>query len=87
MRIRFTSDPKLPRDWAHLSYRAGVEVDLSPDQAERWIRRNCAEEVREQAPTPAPVVEPVEVGADAPEDVTPSAPTSPPAARPYRSHR
>lgn len=83
MRIRFTSDPKLPRDWAHLNYRAGMEVDLSPDQAERWIRRNCAEEVKA-----APVSEPVapindKVGADAPEDVTPSAPTPP--TRPYRS--
>lgn len=45
MRIRFTKDPKLPRDWANLPYRAGVEVDLSPDQAERWIRRDCAVEI------------------------------------------
>jgi hypothetical protein len=85
MRIRFTSDPKLPRDWAHFPYRAGFEVDLPPDQAERWIRRNCAEEVREQAPELAPVAEPVKVGADTLEDVAPSAPTSSPVVRPYRS--
>ena len=45
MRIRFTSTPKLPRDLAHLGYAAGVEVDLSDDQAARWLRRGVAEVV------------------------------------------
>lgn len=48
-RIKFTRDPKLPRDLAHLGYKAGDEVDLTLDQAERWIRRGVAEIV---APKP-----------------------------------
>lgn len=41
-RILFTFDPKLPRDWAHLAYRKGTEIELSVDQCERWIRRGVA---------------------------------------------
>lgn len=41
-RIRFTADPKLPRDWAHLGFRKGDETDLSDDQANRWLRRGVA---------------------------------------------
>lgn len=41
-RIRFTADPKLPRDMAHLGYQKGAEVDLSPDLCGRWIRRGVA---------------------------------------------
>ena len=48
-RIRFTVDPKLPRDWAHLGFRKGDEVDLSEDQANRWLRRGVAVTVPEDA--------------------------------------
>lgn len=41
-RIRFTADPKLPADLAHLAYRKGTEADLSDDQANRWLRRGVA---------------------------------------------
>lgn len=41
-KIKFTADPKLPRDMAHLGYKSGMEIDLPQDQAERWIRRNVA---------------------------------------------
>lgn len=41
-RIRFTATPKLPRDMAHLGYHEGTEVDLSEDQANRWLRRGVA---------------------------------------------
>lgn len=41
-RIRFTSDPKLPRDLAHLGYKKGDEVELSDNAAERWLRRGVA---------------------------------------------
>lgn len=41
-RIRFTVTPKLPRDLQHLGYEAGTEVDLSDDQAGRWLRRGVA---------------------------------------------
>lgn len=44
-RIRFTADPKLPRDLAHLGYVKGMEVDLSEDQAGRWLRRGVADVV------------------------------------------
>lgn len=47
-RIRFITDPKLPRDWAHLGFRKGDEVDLSEDQANRWLRRGVAVTVPEQ---------------------------------------
>lgn len=43
MRIRFIADPVLPRDLIHLGFRAGMEVDLSDDQAGRWVRRGVAE--------------------------------------------
>ena len=48
-RIRFTADPKLPRDIAHLGYEKGQEVDLSTDQAERWLRRGVAVAVQDQS--------------------------------------
>ena len=54
-RILFTFDPKLPRDWVHLGYRKGTEIELSPDQCERWIRRGCAI----YATAPEPIAEPV----------------------------
>lgn len=41
-RLRFTADPKLPRDLAHLGYRKDDEVELSDDQANRWLRRGVA---------------------------------------------
>lgn len=41
--IRFTADPKLPRDLAHLDFKKGVEVELSDDKAGRWLRRGVAE--------------------------------------------
>jgi len=53
-RIRFTADPKLPRDLAHLGYVKGMEVDLSEDQAARWLRRGVAEVI---APEPVMAVE------------------------------
>lgn len=50
-RIRFTADPKLPDDLAHLGYRRGTEVDLSEDQANRWLRRGVAEVIAEAQKT------------------------------------
>ena len=41
-RIRFTADPKLPRDLAHLAYRKDQEVELSADLCDRWLRRGVA---------------------------------------------
>lgn len=41
-RIRFTANPKLPRDWADKPYRKDYEVDVSADEAERWQRRGVA---------------------------------------------
>jgi len=49
-RIRFTCDPQLPLDWRHLPYVEGYEVDLSEDQAQRWIRRGVAEVIPDVAP-------------------------------------
>jgi hypothetical protein len=69
-RIRFTTDPKLPRDLAHLGYVTGTEIDLSEDQAGRWLRRGVAEVV----PLVAVVAE-VEPEPPAPE--TPNAPEFP----------
>lgn len=60
-RIKFTKTPDLPRDLAYLGYVAGMEVDLTTDQCERWIRRQVAEYVAVAEPTPvvpaAPVIE------------------------------
>lgn len=53
-RIRFTADPKLPRDLAHLGYSKGVEVDLDPDQCDRWIRRGVAELASTRKPARSP---------------------------------
>lgn len=43
--IRFTAAPKLPRDLTHLGYTQGTEVELTDDQAARWLRRGVAEVV------------------------------------------
>ena len=59
--ILFTADPKLPRDLAHLGYRAGMTVDLPADQCERWIRRGVARHAAEAAaakPEPQPASDP-----------------------------
>lgn len=56
-RIRFTADPKLPRDLADLGYRNGVEVDLSDDQANRWLRRGVAVVMPDAPVVVAPVVD------------------------------
>lgn len=53
-RIRFTGTPKLPRDMAHLGYVLGTEVDLTDDQANRWLRRGVAEIIPDRQPEPAP---------------------------------
>lgn len=56
-RIRFTADPKLPRDWADRPYRKDTEHDMSDDEAGRWIRRGVAEIVADaivEAPVEAP---------------------------------
>jgi hypothetical protein len=58
-RIKFTTDPKLPRDIAHLGYRKGVEVDLSADLCERWIRRGAAVYVPETIEAPSAPALPV----------------------------
>lgn len=73
-RIRFTHEPKLPRDLAHLGYCKDMEVDLSDDHADRWLRRGVAVIVPDAkpavvAPEPEPPVvvpEPAEV--EIPED-------------------
>lgn len=41
-RIRFITDPKLPRDLAHLGYKKDEEVNLSSNQCQRWLRRGVA---------------------------------------------
>lgn len=56
-RIRFTADPKLPRDWADRPYRKDTEHDVSQDEANRWLRRGVAVVVPD-APQPAPEPEP-----------------------------
>lgn len=43
--IEFTSDPKLPADMKHLGFKKGDVVELTEDQCNRWIRRNCAKSV------------------------------------------
>ena len=53
-RIRFTADPKLPRDIAHLEYRKDIEVDVSLDEANRWLRRGVAEMIADQVVEPEP---------------------------------
>lgn len=40
--IKFTATPELPRDIAHLAYKAGDVVDLPDDSCRRWIRRGVA---------------------------------------------
>lgn len=52
--IRFTADPALPRDLAHLAYKKGAVVTLSTDQCERWIRRGVAVYVQ---PRPFAIIE------------------------------
>lgn len=42
-KIRFTADPKLPRDLEYLGFKKGDIVELPVDQCNRWIRRNVAE--------------------------------------------
>lgn len=84
-RIRFTADPKLPRDLKHLGYRRGTEISLPLDQALRWVRRNSAVIIAE----PAPVA--VSDGPAAPSATEPQAPAAAgvealPEAEPERPH-
>lgn len=73
-RIRFTHEPKLPRDLAHLGYCKDMEVDLSDDQADRWLRRGVAVVVldakpaKAAAPVPEPAVVPEPAEVEIPED-------------------
>ena len=43
--VRFTDHPRLPFDWQDKakSWFKGAEVEMTEDQAQRWIRRGCAE--------------------------------------------
>lgn len=52
-RVLFTADPKLPSDIAHLGYRKGMEVDLSEDAANRWLRRGVATIIASASPAPS----------------------------------
>jgi len=72
-RIRFTANPKLPRDMLHLGYKVGTEVELTVDQCERWIRRKVAVYVPAPVATEAPESEPASTEPPA---------TDPPAADP-----
>lgn len=69
--IRFTANPKLPADLAHLRYKQGDVVELSGDQCERWIRRKVAVYTDKPAPPAAvaAVPEPVEAAPPAREPV------------------
>jgi outer membrane biosynthesis protein TonB len=81
-RIRFTVDPKLPRDLAHLAYRKDTEVDLSEDQADRWLRRGVAVQLPPQSAEPEPAEpEPAEPEPAEPEPTEPE-PTEPEPAEP-----
>jgi hypothetical protein len=44
-KIRFTADPKLPRDLKHLAFKKDQIVELAQDQCDRWIRRGVADMV------------------------------------------
>jgi hypothetical protein len=54
--VRFTSSPKLPRDWANKPYVLGYECEMSQDEADRWVRRNCI--LILPSPSPSLVKEP-----------------------------
>lgn len=54
-RIRFTADPKLPRDWADKPYRKDYEADMSDDEADRWLRRGVAVIVPDQPAEAQPI--------------------------------
>ena len=43
--VRFTDHPRLPFDWQDKakSWFKAAEVEMTEDQAQRWIRRGCAE--------------------------------------------
>lgn len=58
-RIKFIADPKLPRDLAHLGYCKGHEVDLSANQAERWVRRGVAVYLPDALTVKIPALEPI----------------------------
>ena len=84
-RIRFTADPKLPRDLKHLGYRKDTEVDLSQDQADRWLRRGVAVVIPDapvQRPAPRQAASPV-VEKPAEKPAEPAAPVPRP---PLRHH-
>jgi hypothetical protein len=63
MRVKFTADPKLPDDIKHLGYHKDLEVNLSDDEGQRWIRRGVAQEMPAKkkrgpaAPETAPAAE------------------------------
>lgn len=80
-KIKFTAQPKLPRDMEHLGYKKGDVVTLPDDQCERWIRRGVAAYVSDVAPAPEPAAA---ADVKAPE---PTAPESTPAPEPAAAAR
>lgn len=57
-RVRFTTSPKLPRDWADKPYREGWEGEMSEDEAARWVRRGVAVVLADAEPDQAAAAEP-----------------------------
>jgi hypothetical protein len=55
--IRFTRQPKLPRDLAHLGYQAGQVVSVTDNEAQRWLNRGVAVVVTAD-PDPVPASAP-----------------------------
>lgn len=49
-RIKFTEEPKIPRDMAHLGYRKGLEFNVTDQEANRWLGKGCAEIVPNEKP-------------------------------------
>lgn len=93
-RIRFIADPKLPRDLAHLGYVKGMEVELSEDQAGRWLRRGVADVVpaaveAEPEPQSAALYEQARTESVATEDDIRALPdiNDPPVHRPHHGRR
>ena len=72
-RILFTATPKLPRDIAHRGYDLGTEVDVSDDEANRWLRRGVAEVVPPPPPPQARKTAPLPK-TDAPITIVPATP-------------
>lgn len=53
-KIEFTATPKLPADYKHFGYKAGDIITADADWCDKWVNRNVAKYVADEAAVETP---------------------------------